>query len=169
MIGQNIHTIWLAKTFVGCTWWRFEPVWYRPVPRGWEALTVLWYHVVMAGGTWWLHCMHSFRWQQEGRRASMALSLDKAILQDNQNDINERDGIEPVWASFTPHAYMQVGCLPFPSFSFVRLILPYPSIGISWGLFWLYILVTFWSPILGILASNIKLFRTLSISTCCFM
>ena len=42
---------------------------------------------------------------------SRSLSLDKAILQDTQNVINEWDGADPVWKSFTPHAFMQVGLL----------------------------------------------------------
>lgn len=54
----------------------------------------------------------SSRWQQSGRQTSMILSLDKAVLQDVQNEINTRDGAEPVWSSFTPHAYIQPSLLP---------------------------------------------------------
>lgn len=48
------------------------------------------------------------RWRDAGRQTSNLLSLDKAVLQDVQNDINVRDGAPYVWESFTPTAYLQV-------------------------------------------------------------
>lgn len=53
------------------------------------------------------------RWKREARRAAVSLSLDKAVLQDRQNEIEARLGKkEPAWCSFSPTAYMQVFILP---------------------------------------------------------
>ncbi|CAM9820296.1 unnamed protein product [Pylaiella littoralis] len=54
----------------------------------------------------------SSRWREAGRQTSNILSLDKAVLQDVQNEINVRDGAEPVWEAFTPTAYVQPSLLP---------------------------------------------------------
>lgn len=50
----------------------------------------------------------SYRWREAGRQTSNLLSLDKAVLQDVQDEINVRDGADHVWESFTPTAYLQV-------------------------------------------------------------
>ncbi|CAM9471694.1 unnamed protein product, partial [Ectocarpus sp. 8 AP-2014] len=49
----------------------------------------------------------SSRWRDAGRQTSNMLSLDKAVLQDVQNEINVREGAKPAWESFTPTAYVQ--------------------------------------------------------------
>ncbi|CAN0019014.1 unnamed protein product [Ectocarpus sp. 12 AP-2014] len=54
----------------------------------------------------------SSRWRDAGRQTSNMLSLDKAVLQDVQNEINVREGAKPAWESFTPTAYVQPSLLP---------------------------------------------------------
>lgn len=55
-------------------------------------------------------CYLLARWAREGRRVAVSLSLDKAVLQDRQNEIDVQAGADDVWCRFSPTAYMQVRC-----------------------------------------------------------